>query len=365
MRARRRAWSAILGLVLLVAGAGCAGASPGVNQAASQSAAPVGPAGGAAVPAATAPRVQPIRIVHSTRNGSQAIGQVLIDSGLLAENGLEGTLLHVDGPSRAIAALVGGDVDVALMGGESALSAAVEGAPVLIVGGFLNRRDHIVFAVPEVADLAALRGKRVGVNAINAADMRAVVEAFQYYGLDPQDVLYVPQAGGPSSRLAGLQAGAADAIALQPPQTVTARELGLRELVQTGKLGDRELPVNAVVASRAGVADRPDVYRGFLRAMTQGVHLYQTQPETVLRALASFFALDLEPNRAVLEDTRAHYAPLYPRLPYPPLDGYRVALEELAETNPRATEYRLADAIDDRFVREIAASGLEQTLYGR
>ena len=309
--------------------------------------------------------MQTIRIVHSTRNGSQAIGQVLIDSGLLAENGLEGTLLHVDGPSRAVAALVGGDVDVALMGGEGALAAAVEGAPIVVVGGFLNRRDHIVFAVPEVADLAGLRGKRVGVNSIGAADMRAVVDALQFYGLDPQDVVYVPQAGRPvqpPGRPAGRRgrchraAATADRDGARPG----AARAGPRP-----SLGNRELPVNAVIASRGGVAERPDVYLRFLRALIQGVYLYHTQPEVVLRALASFFALDLEANRAVLEDTRAHYAPLYPRLPYPPLDGYRVALDELAETNPRASDFRLADAVDDRFVREIEASGLVETLYGR
>src|SRR4051812_35372200 len=140
MRARRHAWRAIGGLMLLAAAAGCQGASQG--------AAPAGPAAAAPAPAAAAP-VQTIRIVHSTRNGSQAIGQVLIDSGLLAENGLGGTLPPVDGPSRAVAARVGGDGDVALMGGGGALAAAVEGAPIVVVGGFLNRRDHIVFAVPE------------------------------------------------------------------------------------------------------------------------------------------------------------------------------------------------------------------------
>src|SRR5215213_849157 len=143
MRARQYACWPIVGLALLAVAAGCQGASQG--------AAPAGPAVAAVAapaPTASAPPVQTIRIVHSTRNGSQAIGQVLIDSGLLAENGLEGKLLHVDGPSRAVAALVGGDVDVALMGGEGALAAAVEGAPIVVVGGFLNRRDHIVFAVP-------------------------------------------------------------------------------------------------------------------------------------------------------------------------------------------------------------------------
>src|SRR3954466_9737928 len=100
MRARRHAGRGMGGLMLLAAAAGCQGASQG--------AAPAGPAA-APAPAASAPPVPTTRIGRSTRNGSQAIGQVLIDSGLLAENGLEGTLLHVDGPSRAVAALVGGD----------------------------------------------------------------------------------------------------------------------------------------------------------------------------------------------------------------------------------------------------------------
>src|SRR4051812_33091775 len=314
MRAHRHAGRAIVGLVLLAVAA--------CGQSASQGAAPAGPA--AAVPvSAAAPPSQTIRIVHSTRNGSQAIGQVLIDSGLLAENGLEGTLLHVDGPSRAVAALVGGDVDVALMGGEGALAAAVEGAPIVVVGGFLNRRDHIVYAVPGVADLAALRGKRVGVNSIGAADMRAVVEALQYYGLDSQDVVYVPQAGGPSSRLAGLQAGAADAIALQPPPTVTPRELGLRELGQTGAPGNRELPVNAVGARRGGGAERPAVPRLSRRALVRGAPLYHARPEVARGPPASFSALDREATRAVRENPPPPSAPLPPRPPSPPLDGYR------------------------------------------
>ena len=356
-----RGWTWFACLLLLASvGLGCQSASPAPAPASGR-----GEAQAPAAPAATsAPRVESIRIVHSTRNGSQAIGALLVDSGLLAENGLEGTLIHVDGPARAIAALVGGDVDVALMGGETALSAAVEGAPIVVVGGFLNRRDHILFAVPEVTDLAALRGKRVGINGVTSADQRAVAEALQYAGFDPQDVIWVVQAGGPATRLAGIQAGAADAIALQPPLTARARAMGLRELAQTGASG-RELPVNAVVASRSGVAERPDVYRRFLRAMTQGIHLVRTQPEVATQSLAKFLDLDPETNRADLEDTRAHYAALYPNLPYPPLDGYRQALEELVETNPRAADYRLADAIDDRFVREIEAGGLERQLYGR
>jgi NitT/TauT family transport system substrate-binding protein len=307
----------------------------------------------------------PVRIVHSTRNGSQAIAQVLVESGPLAENGLVGSLLHVDGPARAIAVLLTGEADVALMGGETALAAAVEGAELTVVGGFLNRRDHVLYAQPEVGSLAELRGKRIGVNGIGAADQRAIIEAFQQFRLDPQEATFVVIAGGPANRLGAMQSGAVDATGLQPPLTGRARQLGLRELVQIGQIVERPVPANAVVASRAAVTERPELYRRFLRAIVQAVYLYQAQPEAVLRANATFFDVDVNEQRADLEDTRAHYAALFPPLPLAPLDGYALALEELAETTPRATGYRLSDLVDNRFVEEIEASGLVGQLYGR
>jgi ABC-type nitrate/sulfonate/bicarbonate transport system substrate-binding protein len=340
--------------------AGAATASPAAARPAPAQAAEAAQSG-AATPAAPLP----VRIVHSTRNGSQAIAQVLVDSGPLTENGLVGSLLHVDGPARAIAVLLTGEADVALMGGETALAAAVEGAELTVVGGFLNRRDHVLFAQPEVASLAELRGKRIGVNGIGAADHRAIAEVFQHFRLDPQDATFVVIAGGPANRLGAMQSGAADATGLQPPLTGRARQLGLRELVQIGQIVERPVPANAVVASRAAVAERPDLCRRFLRAVVQGVHLYQAQPEAVLRANAAFFDVDLNAHRADLEDTRAHYAALFPPLPLAPLDGYALALEELAETTPRAAGYRLSELIDNRFVEEIEASGLIQRLYGR
>ena len=113
-----------------------------------------------------------------------------------------------------------------------------------------------------------------------------------------------------------------------------------------------------LVTTPSFVAERPEVLRRFTRALAQGVLLYGSQPEVVTRAIANFFQLDPVENQAAIEDTRAHYAPLYTPLPYPPVEGYRLALEELAQTNPRAASFRLTDLIDDRFVREVEASGL-------
>lgn len=358
----RGVWIAVTS-VLLMAGAAWACQPP--------------PTGGPAAPApprsepvaaevsAPTPTPLPVRIVHSTRNGSQAIAQVLVESGPFAENGLVGSLLHVDGPARALAVLLNEEADVALMGGETALAAAVEGATISIIGGFLNRRDHVIFAAPEITSLSELRGKRVGINGVGAADQRAILEVLQHFQIDPQEINFVVVAGGPGNRLAAMLSGAIDATGMQPPLTGQARAAGLRELVQIGRVVERGVPVNAVVASRAAVAARPEVYRRFMRAMVQAVYLYHTQPDVVTRAIANFLALDPAQYAADLEETRVHYGALYSTVPSVPVEGYRAALEELAETNPRAAEFRLADVLDDRFVREVESSGLVQALYGR
>ncbi len=315
-------------------------------------------ASGAAAPApTTAPAPLPLRLAYASRNGSQALAQVLVDGGLLAANGLDPTLVYTDGPPRTIAALLTGEIDVAFVGGEPVARAAVEGADVVAIAGIVNRREHIIFSVPGVQTMPDLRGKRVAINGIQSADHQAVLDALAHYDVDPSAVTFLVVGGGQQNRLAALQSGAVDASGLQPPITGRARALGLRELLAVGEVVDRPTPNTAVVSTHAAVADRPEVLRRFARALVQGIDRYKTQPEPALEALATFFDLDLAANRADLEDTQRHYATLYPALPYPPAEGYRALLEELAETNPRAADYRLADLVDDEFIRAVDPSG--------
>jgi ABC-type nitrate/sulfonate/bicarbonate transport system substrate-binding protein len=354
-RSRPRGAVPALGLALALAVLGCQPAAPPAVQP------PAGTAPSAtavAAPGATAAvRPLPLRMAYAARNGSQALAQLLLDSGLLADNGLDATLIYTDGPPRTVAALVTGELDVAFLGGEPAFRAAVEGADVVAIAGIVNRREHILFSAPEVRTVADLRGKRVAINGIQSADHQSVLDALRHYGVDANDVGFLVVGGGQQNRLTAIQTGAVDAAGLQPPITARARALGLNQLLAVGEVVDRAIPNTAVVSSRAAIAERPEVLRRFARALVQGIHLYSAEPEVTLRALAAFFDLDLAENRADLEETQKHYAALYPALPYPPLEGYRALLEEIAETNPRASGYRLADAVDESFIRALDPSG--------
>ena len=216
--------------------------------------------------------------------------------------------------------------------------------------GLVNRREHVLFAVPAVGSVADLRGKRVGINGLQGSDHRAVLDALRHGGTEAATVAFLVVGGGQNARLAAVQSGAVDAAAFQPPVTAQARSLGLRELLNVGTVVDQPTPTTAIVTSRAALAERSEVLRRFLRALARGVALYREQPAVAVRGIADFFALDPAEHAAALEDTRAHYADLYANPPAPPIEGYRLLLDEIAETVPRARDYRLADAIDERLL---------------
>ncbi len=345
-------------LVTLGLLAGCAAPAPGGAAAPSRApSAPTAnppsaaPPAATPMPAATAAAPLPMKLGYSVRTGSQAIAQVLLDSGTLAANGLAATVLYVEGPARMVPALLTGDVDVAFLGGEPTLSAAAEGAELAVIGGLVNRREHVVFAAPRLQTVADLRGQRLAINGINSADHNALLDALQHFGIDPQDVAFLVVGGGQPNRLAAIQAGAADATALQPPVTALARAEGLRELLQVGSVVERPVPTTAVVTSKSALAGRTEVLARFMRALRQGIRLYHEQPAVASAGIAAFFGLDLAEHGAEVEDTRAHYAGLYPDPPAPPVEGYRQMLADLAAANPRLSGFHVEDVIDERFVR--------------
>ena len=66
-----------------------------------------------------------------------------------------------------------------------------------------------------------------------------------------------------------------------------------------------------------------------------------------------------------LETTYDIYAPLYQKDLRPSREALRIALDELAATNPRAAGADVDRMLELRFVDELARSGFVERLYGR
>ena len=138
------------------------------------------------------------------------------------------------GDPAALAALDSGDLDLAAVGGETALQAIAKGQPFSIVYALMARMSLDLVAGPGVkaqpadplaARLAALRGATVGVSAVGGTQDRAVRWLAAQGGLARADV-QVAMVGGPPALQAALENKRIDAFILSPPEAQVAAAAG-------------------------------------------------------------------------------------------------------------------------------------------
>src|SRR6185437_13380426 len=110
-------------------------------------------------------------------------------------------------------ALMGGNVDF-ISSGPSAIGAIVRGAPLKFVFLCFNRPMHWLYARPEIRDVKALKGKKIGVSAIGASTQFLIQEILKRHGLDSARDVTILGVGTTANRYAALLGGTVDATNL-------------------------------------------------------------------------------------------------------------------------------------------------------
>jgi ABC-type nitrate/sulfonate/bicarbonate transport system substrate-binding protein len=90
--------------------------------------------------------------------------------------------------------------------------------------------------------------------------------------------------GGPSPRLAAMEAKKLDATVLDSPQTVQARRLGFRALADGVELGIPFLH-GGLVTRRAYVQAHEDTIRRLVRVIVEAIHYAKTNREAALKIM--------------------------------------------------------------------------------
>ncbi len=83
---------------------------------------------------------------------------------MFEKNGLDVTMIYVDGGSKATQALMSGDVPIAQVGGNAPVVARLRGADVTLIAGLLNVLAYSMIVSPEIKKPEDLRGKKLSVS---------------------------------------------------------------------------------------------------------------------------------------------------------------------------------------------------------
>ena len=299
--------------------------------------------------------------IHSARVLSQSVPWIAREAGLLQKYNLDFQLVFIASSPAVTAAMLGGDAEIALTGGEGNIRAYVQGATDFVfIGAVKNVLTHSILAGPDIKRPEDLKGKKIGINRIGSNPHFFAVQALRQKGLDPtKDVQFI-QSGGSPETLAALVSGSLDAASLNPPADTQAISQGFHYVIYGP---DQRVPyvATAFVTLRPVLAKRTQVVGQFMHAMAEAAKILHADKEFTYKVLGKYLRVT---DRKVLDASyNTEIKALEPRLEIRP-EGIQGILDEVAKVDPRARKVKPEELIDRRFLEEMDKSGFFDRLWG-
>ncbi len=298
--------------------------------------------------------------IHSARVLSQAMPWIAQEAGIFKKYNLDVPLIYIASSPSVTAAMLGGDAEIALTGGEGMIRAFVQGATDFVfIGGVKNVLTHSILAKPEFKRPEDLKGRKIGVTRIGGNPHYFAVQALRQKGLDPsRDVSFI-QTGGAPETLAALSSGAIDAATLTAPADAQAIGMGFHYVIYGP---DLRIPYAATVfvTRRSVIAKRSQVLGQFMRAMAEASKILHADREYTYKVVGKQLRLT---DRKILDAAyNLEIKALEPRLSMK-AEAFQAILEEVSKVDPRAKKVKPEDLIDNRYVDELEKSGFFEKLW--
>jgi ABC-type nitrate/sulfonate/bicarbonate transport system substrate-binding protein len=158
-------------------------------------------------------------------NAIHWIGSVLIEKGFLKEQGFEATPAVFQSAPQAIQQLISGGYQVASAQPEPLVAAVERGAAIGAFTAPANTPDWTLNAQPEIKSLADLKGKTIGISALNSSEVWLTNALLEKAGLRKGEVSYITSGTSPL-KVTALEKGAIAAAILFQPTAELARRHG-------------------------------------------------------------------------------------------------------------------------------------------
>ncbi len=273
-------------------------------------------------------RLTTFRIAYVSRSTLDMPFVIARDRGFFREEGLEPEFIFMKA-IQTVQAMLAGGVDFGTATG-TAISAAVNGADVRVVFALSDKPSFDLIALPSIASVAQLRGKKIGISAPGSLT-EIIARQILLANKIPLDQVAMLPLGTSDVTWVALKAGIIDATMLQIPQNFIAVDEGYRKLA-------------------AGA----DVYRAVQGGLTTTKAVINEKPELVTKVIrATHKAL-----RLIRNDKK--YAVEFIRGPF--LDMGKERDKYAERVYEAAINYLLTSGtVDDKLQREMIATAAQRT----
>jgi NitT/TauT family transport system substrate-binding protein len=141
----------------------------------------------------------------------------------------------------------------------------------------------LLMAKPEIADVRALRGRRVGVT-LSPLDIFFLTRALDLHGMTLQDVslVYIRTA----DMAEALREGKVDAVTAYPPHSTEIESAGIARSIFTSSRIPGEI-VDVLALDEVVIRERPDDVAGVIRAFYRAVSFAKQHPEEAWQIMSA------------------------------------------------------------------------------
>lgn len=284
------------------------------------------------------------------------------DRGLFKKHGLEMQFILMPRNPLAVAALLAGEIDAAIVGPGHVVNAASSGADIIGVANFAQKLDYRLTARPEIKNKADLRGKRIAISGPGSTSHLVTMLGLQGLSVDATQaritLLTIP--GTEMNRRLALETGGVDATALRGAVGDLYGNKGYNSLYNFKNTGET-LPQTMLATTRRIAAAKPQVIEAYLKTMIEAIAVTfdPANKELVTRLLAS--NLRLTPGDA--EESYHAVINAYERVPHINLEGMKRLYKLLTQINPKMADVRVENVIDNSFMNKLESSGYIQSVY--
>jgi len=312
------------------------------------------------IAASAATNAQPVslKMGYSGAGVAQSLYNTIDRAGLWAKNSLDVKSIYFNSGALTVQALVGGDIDLTDSNIPTMLNLKAAGVlDVRMIAGWMNRITLSFLARKPIKAPADLKGKKLAISRFGASSDFVTRMLMRYWKLDPEkDVTIIQSGGNDALRIAALVAGHIDGALIGTYE--------LPKILETGccnNLADLEdLPIEyarfGVIVPTASLKARREVFRRYLEALVEGIHIFKTRPELPIAVLKKEGIKDAEGGQKKIAKVLIDF-------PVPDEKAVQTALDSIG--TPKAKLAQAKDYIDASLLEEIKKSGFFERLQGR
>lgn len=239
-----------------------------------------------------------IRIGIASRSGHELL-QLAQEKDLFAREGAHVRVVEFPAVGDARRAYARGQIDglAATLSDLALLQSTASRAPVGFAVIDQSRGGDVLLARPEFSDLAALRGRRIGLEPGSGGGL-LLARALEAAGLDIGDVTRVPL--DPADAPRALEAGAVDAVVSHAPASVEIEQRGSGHVLFSSDQMPGEI-VDLLLIDPAILEARPEELDGIVRALERAGRRIAVRPTDAYRAMGRSERLSAGEMREALE----------------------------------------------------------------